>query len=566
MRKYGSLWAILLVSFLVLVACSNQDAKSEEKVDPQKGKKEQKHETHEAGEIADIEMLDYAEEVGLSLEAPNKEVETLLDLQGSIEKADELNEAYIWVIVTKDERIDEIDTRKFEYYIPVEDGSFSKQLSLHHGGDEYKVTVRVPSNDSSEEQTYYDSAKFSVNNQSDTIQRDIEYSKYGVAKSMNISEPVTGWNEAEESLEVNGTVADDYNGDKLIAEVKKDDEEQRIIIPIRNDSFSGEIPLYFGEGYHRIELQLQGDGEDEENTYYTSAIFYVKNQSSKEFPKIDQYAVFLESGLNLESPGWTVDINQDTQEYPIKGTIDPDAPLADEVTHIIAMVEHLEEGKESTYIIPVEDYTFDGLAYFRFGPGEYRVSINIADGKQSGVHSAFRFTTAVALTHEVSNVEDERDLLPSRGIQSNHTDIIKKAEEITSGEGSDRDKAKSIYKFVTEHVAYDVEKGKNDEFTLDDSALMTLEMGRGICQDYAFLTTALLRSIGIESHYVEGLAGASRHAWVEAKLDGEWIEMDPTWGAGYVDRDGFHFKYNEDYFDPDPNFLNETHKRQGIMY
>ena len=565
MRKCRILWAILLALFLVSAACSNQDAQSEKKEDKQEEKEDEEQE-QETVEIAEIEMLDYGKEVGLSLNPLNKDVKTVLHLQGSIEKADALNEPYIWVIVVKDEHIEEIDTRKFEYYIPIENGSFSKQLNLHHGADEYKVTVRIPSNDSSEELTYYDSAKFRVNNQADTIERDIEYSKYGVAKSMNISEPVTGWNDAEGAFEVNGTVADEYGGDKLIAEVKKDDEEERIMIPIRNGSFSGEIPLYFGEGHHKVQLQLQSDDVDEEDLFYTSATFYVNNQSSKEFSTIDQYAVYLESGLNLESPGWTVDMNRDKQEYPIKGTIDPDAPLADQVTHIIVVVEHLEEGEESTYIIPVEDYKFDGLAYFRFGPGEYQVSIHIPAEEQSDNHAAFHFTTALALNHQVSNVEDERDLLPSRGIQSDHPDIIKKAKEITSGEESDRDKAKAIFEFVTEHVAYDVEKEENDEFTLDDSALMTLELGTGICQDYAFLTTALLRSIEIESHYIEGLVGSSRHAWVEAKLDGEWIEMDPTWGAGYVDRDGFHFKYNEDYFDPNPNFLDETHTRQGIMY
>src|SRR5699024_625681 len=133
--------------------------------------------------------------------------------------------------------------------------------------------------DSSEELTYYDSAKFRVNNQADTIERDIEYSKYGVAKSMNISEPVTGWNDAEGAFKVNGTVADEYGGDKLIAEVKKDDEEERIMIPIRNGSFSGEIPLYFGEGHHKVQLQLQSDDVDEEDLFYTSATFYVNNQS-----------------------------------------------------------------------------------------------------------------------------------------------------------------------------------------------------------------------------------------------------------------------------------------------
>ena len=69
----------------------------------------------------------------------------------------------------------------------------------------------------------------------------------------------------------------------------------------------------------------------------------------------------------------------------------------------------------------------------------------------------------------------------------------------------------------------------------------------------------------MEANFVEGDAG-ERHAWVEVKVDGEWIVMDPTWGAGYVHEGTFHFQYNEDYFDPDPAFLAETHTRDGIVY
>lgn len=38
------------------------------------------------------------------------------------------------------------------------------------------------------------------------------------------------------------------------------------------------------------------------------------------------------------------------------------------------------------------------------------------------------------------------------------------------------------------------------------------------------------------------------------------------WGAGYVHEGVFHFNYNEDFFDPDPAFLAETHSRDGIVY
>src|SRR5699024_7894789 len=144
-------------------------------------------------------------------------------------------------------------------------------------------------------------------------------------------------------------------------------------------------------------------------------------------------------------------------------------------------------------------------------------------------------------------------------------EIIKKAESLIKCLYTEREKAEAIYKFVATHVAYDVEKYELDIFHPDDSAIETLETGEGICQDYAFLALALLRSVDIESRYVQGFAG-DRHAWVELKVDGDWIEMDPTWGAGYVDGDEFHFQYNEDYFDPDPDFLAETHDRTGVMY
>src|SRR5699024_7063520 len=113
--------------------------------------------------------------------------------------------------------------------------------------------------------------------------------------------------------------------------------------------------------------------------------------------------------------------------------------------------------------------------------------------------------------HEVKNIEDKRDILPSRGIQSDDPIIIKQAEKLTAGIEGEREKAKAIYEFVSKHVEYDVEKFKEDIFHPDDSAIDTLDLGSGICQDYTFLAVALLRSADIESRYVEGYAGG-RHA------------------------------------------------------
>ena len=76
---------------------------------------------------------------------------------------------------------------------------------------------------------------------------------------------------------------------------------------------------------------------------------------------------------------------------------------------------------------------------------------------------------------------------------------------------------------------------------------------RGVCQDFAHLEIACLRSLGLPARYVSGHvetgpgAGAS-HAWCAVALaDGTWLDLDPTnnrvapshvtlaWGRDYSD-------------------------------
>jgi transglutaminase-like putative cysteine protease len=71
------------------------------------------------------------------------------------------------------------------------------------------------------------------------------------------------------------------------------------------------------------------------------------------------------------------------------------------------------------------------------------------------------------------------------------------------------------------------------------SALDALREGKGVCQDFAHLTLALLRSMGIPSRYVSGYLHPRRkatigdtvdgqsHAWIQA-WTGAWWDYDPT--------------------------------------
>lgn len=68
--------------------------------------------------------------------------------------------------------------------------------------------------------------------------------------------------------------------------------------------------------------------------------------------------------------------------------------------------------------------------------------------------------------------------------------------------------------------------------SVSTSAEEALELGKGVCQDYAHILLALLRMDKIAARYTSGAVrgeGAS-HAWVEVYENGYWKGYDPTRG------------------------------------
>jgi Transglutaminase-like superfamily len=69
-----------------------------------------------------------------------------------------------------------------------------------------------------------------------------------------------------------------------------------------------------------------------------------------------------------------------------------------------------------------------------------------------------------------------------------------------------------------------------------------LDRGYGECTDFADLFTALARATGLPARTVIGLAyqdhdpyGFAFHAWNEARVDGQWQVIDPTWNQRFAD-------------------------------
>jgi transglutaminase-like putative cysteine protease len=65
-----------------------------------------------------------------------------------------------------------------------------------------------------------------------------------------------------------------------------------------------------------------------------------------------------------------------------------------------------------------------------------------------------------------------------------------------------------------------------------DSAVDTLLVGAGVCRDYAHLTIALCRALGIPARlasvYAPGLFPMDFHAVAEVLVAGNWLAIDST--------------------------------------
>jgi transglutaminase-like putative cysteine protease len=100
--------------------------------------------------------------------------------------------------------------------------------------------------------------------------------------------------------------------------------------------------------------------------------------------------------------------------------------------------------------------------------------------------------------------------------------------------------------------------------TISTSVAEVLEQRRGVCQDFAHLMIAALRSLGIVARYVSGYvlnqgadgarhAGAdAAHAWVAAFCPGlGWVDFDPTNGK-VVDEEFITLGWGREYQDVTP--------------
>lgn len=567
MLKRVSLFPILLVmAGMLLIGCNDKGAVSSEEVKKQVDPYEQLvEEKNKELELEPLTLTTYSDEIGATFDSPEYRefaANGTVTIEGSIEDYRGLKSGYAWISVTAEE--DGVAGREHEYYAPIKEGQIKQDIQFFNGEGTYHIKVQLP--DDERENYYYDTARFTVHNVNPDVKRDVTYTPYGQEVGLSLGLD-TSFFEAEEVFPLKGVAEGLDEEDTVMLRVSKGTDNWNHVLAVNQEhQFDYEVPLFYGEGLHKVEVMVP-DG-DRENYYQTATTLMVNNTSQQTMEPIEYSSLYNERGVTLETPAYSGD--ESSGDYTISGMIQPEAELASETTHLYVSSKKGED--TALDVIPVQDFRFDDSFYLRFGPGTYDITVSVPEITKEN-SDTFRFYSVAKFQVENTG-EDRRDLLPSRGVQSDHPKINSLAEELLQGVEGDREKAKAIYDYVAEHIAYDVEKYNTDDFHWDDSALKALETKKGVCQDYAYLAIALLRASDMEARFVEGNAGSGftrgalggRHAWVEVKVDGEWLTMDPTWGSGYVENDTFVAAYNEDYFDPEQASFEETHYRTGISY
>lgn len=114
------------------------------------------------------------------------------------------------------------------------------------------------------------------------------------------------------------------------------------------------------------------------------------------------------------------------------------------------------------------------------------------------------------------------------------TPAVLEADTLCAGMSDEKAIYDAVCNYVSRNYVYDFVKAvtaKSGEMPDIDG---TFTKKRGICQDLAALTVAMLRSQGVHARIMIGYADKNYHAWVIAVIDGKEYMYDPTAAVGGV--------------------------------
>ncbi len=125
---------------------------------------------------------------------------------------------------------------------------------------------------------------------------------------------------------------------------------------------------------------------------------------------------------------------------------------------------------------------------------------------------------------------------PTLFLQSDRKEIVDLARKAVGNTKDAAEAARRIEAFVADYI-------ENKNFSVGYASAAEVAASRqGDCSEFAVLTAALCRAVGIPSQVVAGIAyvkdfadheGFGGHAWVQAYIAGKWVGLDAAFQSGH---------------------------------
>ncbi len=148
----------------------------------------------------------------------------------------------------------------------------------------------------------------------------------------------------------------------------------------------------------------------------------------------------------------------------------------------------------------------------------------------------------------------ERYLRATETIDCNTESVRKKAEEITAGKETDREKAVALFYFVRDGIKHN--PYAPSQHLEEHKASFIMERGNGHCQHKSLVLAALSRAAGIParlgyldvhdhllSYKFRKLIGGGnlliQHGYAELYIDGRWVHLSPAYDLETCLKNGF---------------------------
>ena len=171
------------------------------------------------------------------------------------------------------------------------------------------------------------------------------------------------------------------------------------------------------------------------------------------------------------------------------------------------------------------------------------------------------------------------------------------AEKISKDFLSKESQTKAIYSWLTANIRYDLEEFYNPNRATkvsfryqtleerdrklkaikDEIVNETLSSRKAVCEGYAQTFSKVCTLLNIENAVIEGYVRSSsnrigrplqgpNHSWNAVKLDGKWVYVDATWGAGSENNGRWIRKFNSYYYNIPKDKHFKTHLPEKSLW